>query len=88
MVNAVLDGFLDDVQTWRDPVFGFEVPESCPGVPSEVLRPRETWSDPAAYDAQAVKLAGMFNENFRNYTDDVPGVIRDAGPIIAMSLAG
>ncbi|MET0085551.1 MAG: phosphoenolpyruvate carboxykinase [Sedimenticola sp.] len=88
MVNAVLDGLLDDVPTWRDPVFGFEVPESCPGVPSEVLRPRETWSDPAAYDAQAVKLAGMFNENFRNYTDDVPGVIRDAGPIIAMSLAG
>ncbi|MET0083809.1 MAG: phosphoenolpyruvate carboxykinase [Sedimenticola sp.] len=88
MVNAVLDGLLDDVPTWRDPVFGFEVPESCPDVPSEVLRPRETWSDPAAYDAQAVKLAGMFNENFRSYTDDVPGVIRDAGPIIAMSLAG
>ncbi|MES9935189.1 MAG: phosphoenolpyruvate carboxykinase [Sedimenticola sp.] len=88
MVNAVLDGLLDDVPTWRDPVFGFEVPESCPDVPSEVLRPRGTWSDPAAYDAQAVKLAGMFYENFRNYTDDVPGVIRDAGPIIAMSLTG
>ena len=81
MVNAALDGKLDDVPTWTDPVFGVEVPESCPGVPPEVLRPKETWSDPAAYDAQAAKLAGMFHENFRTYADDVSEQIRAAGPI-------
>ena len=81
MVNAALDGKLDDVPTWTDPVFGVEVPETCPGVPTELLRPRDTWSDPAAYDAQAAKLAGMFHENFRTYADEVSEKIRAAGPV-------
>jgi phosphoenolpyruvate carboxykinase (ATP) len=80
MVNAALDGQLDDVATWRDPVFGVEVPESCPGVPDVLLRPRESWSDPAAYDTQAAKLAAMFHENFKNFTDEVPEAIIAAGP--------
>jgi phosphoenolpyruvate carboxykinase (ATP) len=80
MVNAALDGKLDDVPTWRDPVFGVEVPESCPGVPPQVLRPRETWPDGAAYDAQARKLASMFHENFSKYADEVSGAVRSAGP--------
>lgn len=80
MVNAALDGALDDVPTWTDPVFGVEIPESCPGVPSEVLRPRETWSDKAAYDAQAKKLAGMFHENFQAFADEVSEAVRQAGP--------
>ena len=80
MVNAALNGDLDEVPTWRDPVFGFEVPESCPGVPDELLRPRDTWSDPAAYDAQAAKLAAMFRENFADYVDEVPENINAAGP--------
>ena len=80
MVNAALNGDLDEVPTWRDPVFGLEVPESCPGVPDELLKPRETWSDPAAYDAQAAKLAAMFKENFADYVDEVPENINAAGP--------
>ncbi|WP_078120798.1 phosphoenolpyruvate carboxykinase (ATP) [Thiosocius teredinicola] len=80
MVNAALDGKLDELPTWRDPVFGFEVPESCPGVPDEILNPKSSWSDPSAYDAQARKLAGMFAENFRTFSDEVTEDIRAAGP--------
>jgi phosphoenolpyruvate carboxykinase (ATP) len=80
MVNAALDGELDDVPTWEDPVFGFAVPESCPGVPDEILRPRDSWSDRAAYDTQASKLAAMFHENFANYRDEVAEVVCAAGP--------
>ena len=80
MVNAALNGDLDAVPTWHDPTFGFEVPESCPGVPHMLLRPRDTWSDPDAYDAQAAKLAAMFRENFADYVDEVPENINAAGP--------
>jgi phosphoenolpyruvate carboxykinase (ATP) len=82
MVNAALDGQLDDVATWHDPVFGIEVPETCPGVPPEVLRPRETWHDKAAYDSQARKLAHMFHENFSKFAQEVSENIRSAGPEI------
>ena len=49
-------------------------------MPDELLKPRETWSDPAAYDAQAAKLAAMFKENFADYVDEVPENINAAGP--------
>ena len=80
MVNAALDGKLDDVPMWRDPVFGVEVPEHCPGVPDGLLKPRDSWADGAAYDAQARKLAGMFHDNFRTFADDVTEAIREAAP--------
>jgi phosphoenolpyruvate carboxykinase (ATP) len=80
MVRAALAGQLDDVEYLTDPNFGFDVPSSVPGVPSDVLQPRETWSDHAAYDAQASKLAGMFRENFSTFTDQVSDEIRNAGP--------
>ena len=81
MVNAVLAGLLDEVPMRRDPVFGVEVPESCPGVPSAILDARGTWRDHAAYDAQAHKLAGMFADNFRLYADQVAPEIRRAAPL-------
>jgi len=81
MVNAALDGVLDDVATWRDPVFGFDVPATCPGVPDNLLKPRDSWPDKAAYDAQARKLAAMFHDNFMKYAEDVPEAINAAGPI-------
>ena len=82
IVNATLDGELDNVQTTTDPVFGLSVPVECPGVPAEVLNPRSTWPDAAAYDAQANKLAGLFQENFSKYADDVPEAVRSAGPLV------
>jgi phosphoenolpyruvate carboxykinase (ATP) len=80
MVRAILDGSLAQVQAHPDPVFGVLVPESCPGVPSEVLQPRGTWADKEAYDAQARKLAGMFVENFKQFQDKVSAEVQGAGP--------
>ncbi|HEV3048824.1 MAG TPA: phosphoenolpyruvate carboxykinase (ATP) [Longimicrobium sp.] len=80
MVRAALAGKLDDVETATAPFFGLQIPTSVPGVPSEVLNPRDTWADAAAYDAQAKKLAGLFAENFQRFADRVPESIRNAGP--------
>jgi phosphoenolpyruvate carboxykinase (ATP) len=82
MVRAALNGELDGVATRRDPIFGVEVPVEVPGVPAEVLDPRGTWQDTAAYDAEAAKLARMFADNFRSYADGVPPSVRAAGPIV------
>jgi phosphoenolpyruvate carboxykinase (ATP) len=82
MVRAALNGELDDVPMTIDPIFGVEVPSSCPDVPPEFLQPRSTWQDTAAYDLQARKLARMFAENFAAYADGVPPAVRGAGPRI------
>ena len=80
MLNAALDGDLDNVEYVKDNRFGFEVPTSCPNVPSEVLQPRTTWSDKTAYDATANKLANMFNENFERYARGVSDAVNQAAP--------
>jgi phosphoenolpyruvate carboxykinase (ATP) len=81
MVRAALSGRLDRVATRREPVFGLDVPQQVPGgVPAEVLDPRRTWSDPAAYDAQAGRLAALFRKNFEQFADKVHGAVREAGP--------
>jgi phosphoenolpyruvate carboxykinase (ATP) len=80
MLRAALEGKLDEVETEREPIFGFEIPLECPDVPNDVLRPRDTWSDPEAYDEQARKLASMFKENFEKYAADVADEVRSAGP--------
>jgi phosphoenolpyruvate carboxykinase (ATP) len=80
MVTAALAGQLDGVQCQKDPVFGFEVPVAVPGVPPEVLTPRNTWPDKAAYDAQAKKLADMFRKNFEAFAAQVPASVSAAGP--------
>ena len=80
MVRAALRGELDDVEYWTEPVFGLHVPKHIPGVPDEVLNPRQTWHDPRAYDEQARKLVWLFVENFQQYADRVPAEIREAGP--------
>ncbi len=82
MINAALNGDLEGVSTSVDPNFGVAVPVSCPNIPKEVLNQRGTWADPAAYDAQARKLANMFIENFREYADKVPRKVVEAGPRI------
>ena len=80
MIKAALAGDLDHVETQTDPVFGLHVPVSVPGVPSEILTPRNTWADKEAYDVQAAKLAGMFKENFEKFADQVPDGVKAAGP--------
>lgn len=80
MVHAALDGTLADVPMQTDPIFGLAIPTSCPGVPSEVLNPRNTWIDPVAYDAQALKLANMFRENFKAFANAVSPEVVAAGP--------
>lgn len=68
LLNAALEGKLDagKVEYEQHPVFNVKMPKSCPGVPSEVLNPRNTWSDKAAYDAAAIKLRDMFRKNFES----------------------
>jgi phosphoenolpyruvate carboxykinase (ATP) len=79
MVRAALSGALDGIALRTDQNFGLGVPTSVPGVPAEVLNPRGTWSDAAAYDAQAKKLAEMFRKNFSRFGDTAEE-IREAGP--------
>jgi phosphoenolpyruvate carboxykinase (ATP) len=79
MVHAALAGELDHVATETDPFFGLAIPREVKGVPSEVLNPRTTWRDTAAYDAQAKKLAGMFRQNFEKF-GSVDPAIKNAGP--------
>lgn len=79
MVAAAIGGALDSVSTETDPVFGLAIPSEVKEVPSEVLHPRRTWSDGAAYDAQAKKLADMFRKNFEKF-GNVDAGIKNAGP--------
>ena len=80
MVNAALAGALGGAEFAPDPVFGVDVPISVPGVPAEVLRPRDTWTDGEAYDASAAKLAAMFKVNFERFAHEVSDEVRAAGP--------
>jgi phosphoenolpyruvate carboxykinase (ATP) len=82
MITAVLEGKLDNVETTQDPVFGFAIPKEVPGVPSEVLVPRNTWGDKGAYDQKAKVLAGLFVKNFEKYAAGVNEETRAAAPKI------
>jgi phosphoenolpyruvate carboxykinase (ATP) len=82
MIRAALSGALDGVAYETDGVFNLDVPVSCAGVPSHVLRPRETWESPAAYDQQAAKLARMFVDNFKTFEQTAEPQVRAAGPRI------
>ena len=64
LLNAALNGDLDTVDTARLPLLGLRIPTSCPGVPDEVLNPRNTWSDPEAYDQAAITLRDLFRQNY------------------------
>jgi phosphoenolpyruvate carboxykinase (ATP) len=65
LLNAALNGQLDSVETEVQPILKLKMPKSCPGVDSNILNPRNTWADKAAYDKQAEKLRDMFRENFK-----------------------
>jgi phosphoenolpyruvate carboxykinase (ATP) len=80
MVSAALAGELDATPTETDAIFGLAIPTAIRDVPSEILHPRKTWQDKAAYDAQAKKLAGMFVENFKQYADHATPEVMAAAP--------
>jgi len=80
MVSAILAGELNDVETTTQPFFNLNIPTYIGGVPTEVLNPRSTWSNPVDYDAQAARLAEMFTENFKQFEDGITDEIRAAGP--------
>nr|WP_293949374.1 phosphoenolpyruvate carboxykinase [Sneathiella sp.] len=80
LVNAALDGTLAVVETEKDPFFGLAMPTSCPGVPSDILNPRNTWADKNAYDAKARDLVARFIENFEQFTDYVDEDVLQSAP--------
>ena len=82
MIAAALEGKLDKAEYAFDPVFGFAVPQDCEGVPSEILNPRNTWTDKQAYDERASFLANLFKKNFEKYAAGVTKEIANAGPKI------
>ncbi len=80
MVRAILDGSLAKAQFVEEPVFGLRIPTSVPDVPADVLNPRNTWSDGAAYDAKARELAQRFRDNDASFEMDE--ATRAAGPTV------
>lgn len=85
MITAALNGELDQVSYTQHEVFGLAMPDSCPGVPSELLHPRGTWADKAAYDAAAAHLAGLFKKNFEKYADYANDEILEGAPKAAVN---
>ena len=79
MVSAAIGGELDGARYAHDGLFNLDTPSSCPGVPSGLLDPRQTWADDGSYDLHARRLARMFSENFAKFSG-VDRAIIDAGP--------
>jgi len=80
IIDAIHSGALAAVATVEDPNFGFAVPQSCPDVPAEILTPRNTWADKAAYDEKAKKVAQLFKDNFKKYESGASAEVKAGGP--------
>ena len=80
LLNAALDGSLHGVEYVKDPVFGFEVPKSCPGIPDSVMDPSSSWPDKAAYQTRYRSLAARFVENFKKFEEGCAPEVIAAGP--------
>ncbi|WP_174734926.1 phosphoenolpyruvate carboxykinase (ATP) [Mesobacillus harenae] len=80
MIQAALEGELNNVETVKDDIFGLEIPIHVPGVPDEVLQPHLTWADPKAYDEKARELAASFRNNFKKFTSVPPEIEVQGGP--------
>ena len=81
MVRAAIKGELNNVPTEQEAVFGFEIPTQVPGVPTEVLNPRNAWADKAAYDKKAQQLSQEFQENFKKFGTVAPEISVQGGPV-------
>ena len=80
MITAALNGDLKNVAFEKHAIFGMEIPTSCPGVPSELLNPRNTWKSAGEYDTKAKSLAMEFTKNFEKYADQVKPEVLAVGP--------
>ena len=80
MLNAALDGKLDEVDYITDERFGFAIPTTCPDVPSELLQPIQTWANQDTYNQTADRLAEMFVDNFRRYQQGVSEAVNASSP--------
>jgi phosphoenolpyruvate carboxykinase (ATP) len=80
MITAAITGKLDNVTYDKLPIFDLAIPTTCEGVPSEILNPRETWADKAAYDETANSLASKFVKNFEKYAAETSADIVAAAP--------
>jgi len=87
LLNAALDGSLNNARFRKDPNFGFDVPCDVPGVDNSILDPRGTWADKDEYDATAAKLVDLFVENFAQFAEHVDEGVRQAGPTAAQAQA-
>jgi phosphoenolpyruvate carboxykinase (ATP) len=80
IIDAIHSGQLAKAPTVTEPVFGLSLPTACPGVPADILSPRNTWTKPTAYDAKAIHLAKLFQANFAQYADQATAEVQSAGP--------
>jgi len=80
MITAAMNGQLDNVEYQTQPVFELAIPKSCEGVPSEILNPKDTWADKAAFDETANSLANKFVNNFAQYEAETSEAILSAAP--------
>ncbi len=85
LIRAALEGKLDNIETVTDPVFGLEIPTTCPEVPPEVLQPENTWKDKDAFRQKAQELAEKFTQNAEQFVGDTPEAVRNAGPKVAVT---
>jgi phosphoenolpyruvate carboxykinase (ATP) len=82
LLNALLDGDLLNVEYSTDPIFGFKVPKSCPGIPDEVLNPASSWKNQDEYKRRYISLASRFIDNMKKFEDSTPLEVINAGPKI------
>jgi phosphoenolpyruvate carboxykinase (ATP) len=82
MITAAISGALNNAEMQKDELFDLAIPKEVPGVPSELLFPRNTWPDKNAYDEKALFLAGLFKKNFEKYASGVKEEVKAAGPKI------
>lgn len=80
MISSALEGLLSDVEYQEHPIFGLQMPKTCPNVPNEVLNPRDTWKDKEAYDIKAKELALFFKNNFKKFEEYANEEIMNGGP--------
>lgn len=82
MVNAAIEGTLNNVETVQDPFFGLAIPKAMDGIPADLLNPRDAWADKDAYDAKAKQLAGMFHENFKKFAKVSDDITTKGAPLV------